>query len=80
MTEENRQKPVKSFPDLLTQSELAEYLRLPEIANGQQQRNVIANLRRVRGLPCIHICRQPLYWLPAVREWLKNQTEKEQRR
>jgi hypothetical protein len=80
MTNETRQNPVKSFPEIMTQNELCQFLRLPEVTNGQKSANVICNLRRMRGLPCVHICRQPLYWLPAVREWLKSETEKEQRK
>ena len=33
---------------------------------------VIENLKRMHDLPCIHICRQPLYPLDSVRNWIKN--------
>jgi len=76
MVDESNNQLVKSWPELLTEQELCDYLRIPEIANGQKQHNIIANLKRMRDLPCIHICRQPLYWLPAVRRWVEVQIER----
>jgi hypothetical protein len=64
-------------PELMTRQELAVFLRLPEISKSDFD-NIIDNLQRMRGLPTVHICRQPLYWLPAIREWLHNQVKKEQ--
>jgi len=81
MTEgEPNKNIVKSWPDLLTEQELCDYLRIPQIANGQKQHNVVSNLKRMRGLPCIHICRQPLYPLAAVRRWIEEKVVKEQGR
>ena len=59
------------FPDLLTEEELIEFLRIPEISKAENHHNVIENLKRMHDLPCIHICRQPLYPTKAVRKWIE---------
>lgn len=59
------------FPDLLTEDELIAFLRIPEISKAQNHHNVIENLKRMHNLPCIHICRQPLYPTEAVRKWIQ---------
>ena len=64
------------FPEIMTRSELARYLRIDVASKSQNFDNVIINLQRMRNLPVVHICRQPLYWLPAVRDWLKQQVER----
>ena len=69
---------VKSWPDLMTESELVEYLRIPLIAKTENYKNVVDNLKRTQGLPSVHICRQPLYPLAAVRRWVEEKVEKEQ--
>ena len=62
-------------PDLLTEDEVIRFLRIPEISRADNHRNVIANLKRFRGLPCVHVCRQPLYPRDAIMEWIKEQTQ-----
>ena len=62
-------------PDVMTEEELIRFLRIPEISKAGDYKNVIANLKRFRGLPCIHISRQPLYPRDAVMEWIKDQTK-----
>lgn len=63
-------------PELLTESELIEYLRIPEVSKAKDYRNVISNLKRMYDLPRIHICGQPLYPREAIQEWVrKNTTE-----
>jgi len=64
-------------PALLTENELIRFLRIPEISKARDFRNVIAHLKRYHGLPCVHICRQPLYPLEAVVEWIRERAEKE---
>lgn len=56
----------KSCPNLLTEDELIRFLRIPEISKAKNYHNVIAHLKWYRNLPCIHICRQPLYPREAV--------------
>jgi hypothetical protein len=76
---ESNNQVVKSFPDLLTESELVEYLRIAEVSKAAEYKHVVANLIRVHGLPRIHICRQPLYPLQAIRRWVREKLAKEQR-
>jgi len=71
---------LKSCPNLLTENELIRFLRIPEISKAQNYHNVIAHLKRYHNLPCIHICRQPLYPRQAVLEWIEERTRKEMTR
>jgi len=57
----------------MTESEVIQFLRIPEIGNSKDYHNVIENLKRVRGLPRIHICRRALYPKKAVLEWVERQ-------
>jgi len=66
----------EACPDLLTQDELIRFLRIPEISKAQDYHNVIAHLKRYRNLPCIRICRQPLYPRQAVLGWIEEITQK----
>ncbi len=66
-------------PELLTETELIQYLRIPLVSNATDYGNVIDNLKRMHGLPCIHISKQPLYPLDAVRQWVQEKTTKERR-
>lgn len=59
------------MPELMTENELIEYLRIPEISNSKDFRNVIYNLKRMRHLPRIHICNKPLYPKKAIDKWLE---------
>ena len=61
-------------PDLMTEDELIRYLRIPEVSKAQDYHNVIANLMRMRDLPCLHISRQPLFPLQRVRQWILEQS------
>ncbi len=51
---------IKTYPDLLTEEELIEYLRIPKISKSTNYHNVIENLKRMRDLPRIHICGKAL--------------------
>jgi hypothetical protein len=68
----------RPMPLLLTEDEVIELLRIPEISEAQNYRNVIENLKRMHNLPCIHLCRKPLYPLEAIRQWILEKAEKEQ--
>ena len=65
------------FPELMTETELMRFLRIPDVSHGANPHNVIDNLRRFHQLPCIHISRQPLYPLAAVRRWVEDKLAKE---
>ena len=62
------------YPDLMTEQELIEYLRISEVSKSKNFHNVIENLKRMRDLPRIHICQKALYPLEAVRDWIKKET------
>ena len=62
------------FSELMTEAELIEYLRIPEISNSNNFQNVIENLKRMHDLPRIHICGKALYPREAVKDWIRRQT------
>jgi hypothetical protein len=62
------------YPELLTEEELIIFLRIPEISKSQNYHNVIEHLKKVRGLPRIHICHKVLYPKKAVLEWVEKET------
>jgi hypothetical protein len=68
------------FPLLLTEDEVIDLLRIPEVSKAADYHNVIENLKRVRGLPCIYISRKPLYPFTAFQNWLEEEAEKDRNR
>jgi len=64
----------KTYPDLMTEQEVVEYLRISEVSNSTNYHNVIEHLKKMRDLPRVHICRKALYPLEAVRGWIRKQT------
>ena len=64
----------RQSPDLMTESELVDYLRVPEVSRAKDYRNVIDNFKRFHDLPRIHICGQPLYPRTAILEWISDHT------
>ena len=60
---------------LLTEDELIKFLRIPQINKTKNYHNVIAHLKRYRNLPCIHLCRQPLYPTQAILRWVEEKTQ-----
>jgi len=60
--------------ELMTESEVIHFLRIPEISNSKNYHNVIEHLKKFRGLPRIHICRKALYPRKAILEWLEKET------
>ena len=63
-------------PDLLTESELITFLRIPEISKATDYHNVIKNLIRFRDLPRIQICKKLLFPKKAILEWIEKETVK----
>ncbi|MHC4424871.1 MAG: hypothetical protein ACYSYV_02105 [Planctomycetota bacterium] len=59
-------------PDLMTEVELIRFLRIPEISKAKDHHSVIENLKRMHGLPSIHISRQPLYPRDAICKWIED--------
>ena len=64
----------KTYPDLMTEQEVIEYLRISEVSKSKDFHNVISHLIRMRDLPRIHLCRKPLYPLEAIRGWIRKET------
>ena len=75
MNSDNNIIPVKidNSLELMTESEVIQFLRIPELSNSKDYHNVIENLKRVRRLPRIHKCRKALYPKKAVLEWVEKQ-------
>ena len=68
---------ISSVPqELMTESELITFLRIPEVSKATDYHNVVANLKRMHDLPCIHICGQPLYPKEAILDWIRDKTSK----
>ena len=59
--------PLPAYPELMTETELIEFLRIPEVSKAKDFHNVINHLKRFRDLPRIRICGQPLYPREAIR-------------
>ena len=72
MTDGNR--GFVACPHLMTEEELIRFLRIPEVSKAEDYGNVVANLKRMRGLPCIHISKQPLYPRDAICRWIERET------
>ena len=65
--------------DLMTEQELVQFLRIPQISKATDYSNVVKNLIRFRGLPRIEICNKLLYPRQAVLEWINDETSKNKR-
>ena len=61
-------------PDLLTEDELIEFLRIPQVSTSKNYHNVVQNLIRFRKLPRIQIGKRLLFPKLAVLEWIKKET------
>jgi hypothetical protein len=70
---------LRPCPELLTEEELILFLRIPEVSKAKDHHHVIENLKRMHDLPCLHICKKPLYPTEAVRRWVLEKTSKERR-
>ena len=58
-------------PTVMTEQELIQFLRIPEISNAANYKHVIENLKRAHGLPRIHICGKAVYLTDSVKAWLE---------
>ena len=58
-------------PTVMTEEELIRFLRIPEISNAANYRHVIENLKRMHGLPRIHLCGKTVYLTDSVKQWLQ---------
>jgi hypothetical protein len=64
---------VPPCPTVMTEEELIRFLRIPEISNAKDYRNVVENLKRLRNLPRIHICNRTLYPREAILRWIERE-------
>ena len=60
--------------ELMTESEVIQFLRIPEVSNSKDYHNVIEHLKRFRDLPRIHICNKALYPKKMILEWVEKET------
>ena len=58
-------------PTVMTEAELIRFLRIPEISGATNHRHVIDNLKRVHGLPRIHLCGKTVFLTDSVKQWLQ---------
>ena len=61
--------------DLMTEAELIDYLRIPEISKAKDYHNAIENLKRMRGFPRLRLCNGVVYPVAAVRKWIEQNTD-----
>ena len=66
----------KPVPALLTEVELIQFLRIPEVSSAANYHSVVKNLIRFKDLPRIQICKKLLFPKKAVLEWIEEQTVK----
>ena len=64
----------RPVPDLMTEKEVIEFLRIPEVSSSRDHHNVIEHLKRYRRLPRIRICNRVLYPRDAIRKWIEKET------
>lgn len=67
----NPDPEVLPCPTVMTEEELIQFLRIPQISNATNYRHVIENLKRVHGLPRIHLCGRTVYLTDSVKQWLQ---------
>ena len=62
------------YPDLLTEAELIDLLRIPTVSKSNNYHNVIKNLIRFHDLPRIQLCKRLLFPRRAILAWIDKQT------
>jgi len=58
-------------PTVMTEEELVRFLRIPEISGATNHHHVVENLKRMHGLPRVHLCGKTVYLTDSVRQWLQ---------
>ncbi len=64
---------LQPYPVLMTEGELIQLLRIPEISTAGNYRHVIENLKRRHGLPRTRLCGKTVYLTHSVTQWLQRQ-------
>ena len=65
----------KGIPDLLTEEELAIFLRIPQTSTANDYHNVVKNLIRFRDLPRIQIGKKLLFPKKMILDWIEQQNK-----
>ena len=65
-----------SYPDLMTEDQLIQFLQIPKVSSSLDYHNVVKNLIRMRDLPRIQICKKLLFPKKAILEWIEQETVK----
>jgi len=71
---ENGLGRLDNHSELMTEVELISFLRIPEVSNSKDYHNVIEHLKKIRGLPRIHICRKALFPKKAILDWIEKES------
>ena len=58
-------------PPVMTEEELIQFLRIPEISHSRNHHHVIENLKYHHGLSRIHLCGRTVYLTDSVKAWLE---------
>lgn len=58
-------------PSVMTEEELIQFLRIPEISDATNYRHVVEDLKRRHGLPRIHLCGKTVYLTDSMKQWLQ---------
>ena len=66
-------------PDLMTEQELVQFLRIPQVSKAADYSNVVKNLIRMRGLPKLELCNKLLYPRQAVLKWVEDEVAENKR-
>ena len=66
-------------PDLMTEQELVQFLRIPHVSKAADYSNVVKNLIRFRDLPRIKICNKLLFPRQAILKWIEDEAAKNKR-
>lgn len=64
----------RPVPQLMTEQELIQFLRIPQVSSSEDYSNVVQYLIRFRDLPRIHLCKKLLFPRKAVLEWIEKET------
>ena len=70
-TVSNFERALLPSPTVMTEEELIQFLRIPEISNATNYTHVIENLKRAHGLPRIHLCGKTVYLTDSITHWLQ---------
>lgn len=64
------------FPEIMTEDEVIQFLRIPEVSASKNFHNVIINWVRSRDMPRIYISQRRLFPRKAILEWVEKQTDR----